>query len=254
MIRQEKEKARLVDASSNRNPERPPRKCFRCGSDDHMIPKCSKPPKDNEKLRKQLHFNEKGNRECDNGEDGNDHKIYASMARMSSDGERKSGEYGDSSQLTNWILDSGATCHMAPEVTDFIPGSLEDTDKSIEFAEGHHVTAEKKGSVRIQMCNDNGNNFVSTLYNVLLAPDLCDRLFSIIELMNARHTCLFHKKNCMVYFGSKENNSVTLPHIAQRKHAFTGKNQDVSKKNKYPARKKIDLELLHHILGHSISR
>ena len=30
-IRKEKEKARAVDVSSNRNLERPPRKCFRCG-------------------------------------------------------------------------------------------------------------------------------------------------------------------------------------------------------------------------------
>ena len=73
-----------------------------------------------------------------------DHKIYASMARISSDDERKIKEYGDSSQLTNWILDSGATCHMTPEVTDFVPGSLEDTYKFIEVADGHHVTARKK--------------------------------------------------------------------------------------------------------------
>ena len=64
---------------------------------------------------------------------------------MSSDDERKSGEYGDSSQSTNWILYSGATCHMTPEFTDFIPGSLEDLDKFIEVADGHHVTAKQKG-------------------------------------------------------------------------------------------------------------
>ena len=29
------------------------------------------------------------------------------MARMSSDDEHKSVKYGDSSQFTNWILDSG---------------------------------------------------------------------------------------------------------------------------------------------------
>ena len=87
----------------------------------HIITKCPKLPKDSEKRRKSVHFDEKGNHACDNGKDDNDHKIYASMARMSSDDERKSGEYGDSSQLTNWILDSGATCHMTPEVTDFIP-------------------------------------------------------------------------------------------------------------------------------------
>ena len=130
-IRQEKEKARAVDVTSNRQMERTIRKCFRCGSEDHMIAKCPNPPKDNKKRRKKVHFNEKGNRACDNGENDDDHKIYASMARMSSDDERESIEYGDSLQLTNWILDSGATCHMTPEVTDFIPRSLEDTDKFI---------------------------------------------------------------------------------------------------------------------------
>ena len=79
-----------------------------------MIAKCPKSPKDNEKWRKQVRFNEKGNRACDNGEDNNDHKIYASMAQMSSEDERKSVKYGDSSQLTNWILDSGSTYHITP--------------------------------------------------------------------------------------------------------------------------------------------
>ena len=69
-------------------------------------------------------------------------------------------------------------------------------DKFIEFADGHPVTAKQKGSVRIQMCDDNGKTFVATLYNVLLAPDLCDRLLSIITLMNAGHTCIFHKGFC----------------------------------------------------------
>ena len=50
------------------------------------------------------------------------------MARMSKDDKRENKDYGDSSQLANWILDSGATCHISPEVTDFFSGSLEDTD------------------------------------------------------------------------------------------------------------------------------
>ena len=55
-------------------------------------------------------------------------------------------------------------------------------DKFIKVADGHHVTVKQKGSVRIQMCGDNRNTFVATLYNVLLAPDLCDRLFSVYAL------------------------------------------------------------------------
>ena len=68
--------------------------------------------------------------------------------------------------------------------------------------------------------------------------------------MNSGHTYLFQKGFLTLYFGAKENNAVTLPHSAQRKHAFLGKIKEMSNKNKLPARKKIALELLHQRLGH----
>ena len=70
------------------------------------------------------------------------------------------------------------------------------------------------------MCNDNGDTFIATLNDVLLAPDICDRLFSIVMLMNLVHTCLFLKGFCMLYFGEKEKNVVTLPHSACRNMHF----------------------------------
>ena len=145
---------------------------------------------------------------------------------------------------------------MKPEVTDFIPGSLDDTDKFIEVADRNHVTAKQKGSVRIQIFDDNGETFIATLYNALLAPDLCDRLFSIITLMNAGHMCLLHKGFCLVYFGAKEDNAVTLPHSAVRKHAFMVKSMVSSKKNpkRNPKRKKIALGFMHQRLGHISTR
>ena len=112
-----------------------------------MIAKCPNPPKDNEKRRRQDRFNERGNCAYNNGEDENDHNVYAYMALMTIDDERKSEKYGDSSQLTNWIINLGATCHMTPEFSDFIPRSLEDTDKYIEVADGLHVTEKQKGRV-----------------------------------------------------------------------------------------------------------
>ena len=39
-IRKEKEKARSAGTLSNKNSDRPDRKCFRCGSEDHLIAKC----------------------------------------------------------------------------------------------------------------------------------------------------------------------------------------------------------------------
>ena len=146
--------------------------------------------------------------------------IYASMACMYGNEKCTSGNFGDSSQQTNWILDSGATCHMTPQLSYFIPYLLEDTDKHIEFADGHHAMANHKGQVQIKMCDSNGDPFIATLHNVMLAPDLCDWLFSIITLINLVHTCLFLKWFFMVYFGAKEKNAVILLHIAKRKHAF----------------------------------
>ena len=104
------------------------------------------------------------------------------------------------------------------------------------------------------MCDDNGDPFIAMLHNVLLAPDLCNKLFSIFMLMNSGHNCLVHKGFCTVYFGAKEKNAVTLPHIAQRKHSFWEEIKEMWKTKKLPSRNKIALELLYQRLGHRYTR
>ena len=66
------------------------------------------------------------------------------MAQMSGNDEIISRDFGDSSKLTNWILDSGEMCHMTPQVSDFIPYSLKYMDKNIEVSDGHPVAAKQK--------------------------------------------------------------------------------------------------------------
>ena len=107
------------------------------------------------------------------------------MARMSDNYKGPSGIFGDILQLTNWILDSGATFHLTPEVPDFIPGLLEDVDKHIKVADRHNIKAKQKGQVQKQMCNNNRDAFIATLHNVILAPDLCNELFFIVTLINS---------------------------------------------------------------------
>ena len=113
---------------------------------------------------------------------------------------------------------------MTPEVSDFIPGSLEDRYKHIEVADVHHVTARQKDQVQIQMCDNNRDPFIATLHNVLLAPNLCNRLFSIITLMSLVHTCLFHKWFCTVYSGAKEKFSYITTYCT-KKICILGGNQ-----------------------------
>ena len=75
--------------------ERKPWKCFRCGSEDHMIAKCPK----------QVCFNKKGNYACDNRENNSDCEIYASMARMSSNKEWKN--HGKTEKRDRTIVQEG---------------------------------------------------------------------------------------------------------------------------------------------------
>ena len=58
----------------------------------------------NEKRRNSDKSKEKGNRACDNSDDDNDLKLYASMARMYSDDKRENKDYGNSLQWINWFL------------------------------------------------------------------------------------------------------------------------------------------------------
>ena len=140
-----------------------------------------------------MSFNVKGNPACNNGKNNSDQKIYASMEHVFGTDKYPSGNFGDRSQLTTWVLDSGATCHMTPKVSDFIPGLLEDTDKNIEVTDGNHVTAKQKGQVRIKMCNDHRDPFIATLHNIPLAQNSCDGLLSIITLMNSGILVYFTK-------------------------------------------------------------
>ena len=133
--------------------KRTPHNCFRCGSEDRLITKCPKPPKYNNKQKNQIRFIDNGNnasqKVCKNGDNFNNQNIYAYMAQMPGNNEIFRGDFGYIFQLKNWILDSVVTCHMTPQVLDFIPGSLEDTDGFIEVLVGHNFTAKQKGQVQI---------------------------------------------------------------------------------------------------------
>ena len=56
-----------------------PPKCFRCGSEDHMIAKCPK----------QVCFNEKDNYAYNNDKNNSNFEIYAYIAGISSNDEWK---------------------------------------------------------------------------------------------------------------------------------------------------------------------
>ena len=136
--------------------------------------------------------NRASQKESDNSDNHNEQNIYAYMAQMSGNDESFSVNYGDSFILTNWILDLGATFHITPQVSNFLTGLLEDKDKYIEIADGGQVMVKQKGQLK-KMRDNNRDTFIATLHNVILAPDICKGLFSMITLMNSGHHFLVER-------------------------------------------------------------
>ena len=46
---------------------------------------------------------------------------------------------------------------MTPQFLDFILGLLDNMQKHIEVADGHHVMEQQSQGVRITICDDNGD-------------------------------------------------------------------------------------------------
>ena len=70
---------------------------------------------------------------------------------------------------------------MTPELSDFIPGSLEDMDKHLKVADRQHVTSKQKGQVQINICKNNRDPFIDILHNVLFTQDLFNRFFQSLR-------------------------------------------------------------------------
>ena len=112
---------------------------------------------------------------------------------------------------------------MTPQVSYFIPGSIEDTDRHIGVSDGNHITDKQKGNVPIIMCDDKVDTFIAPLHKILIAQIKCDGLFSIIKFRNSVHTCLFHKGLCMVYFGKRRKMRLHYHIVNSRNMLFGGK-------------------------------
>ena len=97
------------------------------------------------------------------------------------------------------------------------------------------------------MCDDNGKPLIDTIYNILLAPDSCVQIFSIITLMNLKHTCHFHKGFCMIFFGCNSQNRrhYRIVHI---KTFISDKTKENSKSQELTPKKRVSLELLNQRL------
>ena len=81
--------------------------------------------------------------------------------------------------MTNWILDSGATCHMYNNKDLFTSLHTLQTPLNITVGDGHNLQVVRRGDVALIMKLPNGKTESCTLHNVLSVPSIAYNLLSV---------------------------------------------------------------------------
>lgn len=102
-------------------------------------------------------------------------------------------EYLPEKAKNRWIIDSGATSHMAHNKSIFSTFKRYDTPKEILVGDGEHINAEGEGWVFFR-----GKNQAMVLKRVLYVPKMPVNLFSVKAALEEGYNVSFSKKNVKV--------------------------------------------------------
>ena len=109
-----------------------------------------------------------------------------------------------------WVVDSGATTHMAWDKGVFVTFAALHDMPSVRLGDGRTVKAEGKGSVRLRVRDNNNAESVIQLSSVLLVPDLSCNLFSVRDITDKGNKMLFDDVTCSII--SKDNSVIAKGH------------------------------------------
>lgn len=98
---------------------------------------------------------------------------------------------------SDWIIDSGATCHIASkrDLFDMFDGSYRE---NVSVANGQMIAASGKGSIVLQLLNGNGSCNNVHIDNVLYVPQIGGNLISVKKLAEKGIKVTFYQNTCEI--------------------------------------------------------
>ncbi len=140
-------------------------RCHCCGKLGHIQKDCWKNSDKSKKYQQKPGVKKKN-------EEGNSIGLIASEHALAAESD---------SQVNNWIIDSGATCHICCNKTMF--DEIHDMDKpqTVTLGDGKNIETIKRGTVKLKLKQVNGSYKKGTLHDVLYVPELSFNLLSIAK-------------------------------------------------------------------------
>jgi hypothetical protein len=107
----------------------------------------------------------------------------------------------ESTEISDWQIDSRCTDHMTPHYEDFVEG-VNTCETTVEFANGAKVPVERRGTVKVvvQDIFDANHRVVLLLENVLHVPGLNRRFLSVRGWNSAGGSLHFLPDRCRMAF------------------------------------------------------
>ena len=98
----------------------------------------------------------------------------------------------------NWIVDSGATCHMCNDRKLFTKFECLEKSQEVTLGDGHALEATGQGTVSLEMTLPDGNTNRCILHNVLYVPKLSYNLLSVTKVSEHGKVIKFDDSGCQI--------------------------------------------------------
>ena len=99
---------------------------------------------------------------------------------------------------SNWIVDSGATCHMCSDPKVFTKLRSLEPPQKVTLGDGHELKAIGQGIVKLTISLSNGKTKECKLNDVLFVPNLSYNLLSVSKAAETRKITEFDETQCQI--------------------------------------------------------
>ena len=162
-------------------------RCFHCGKPGHYRRDCRQLKAENEKSKPHSKNSKPVKNQASVGQHSNDESDALVVEQV-----LQAGGTG------NWIVDSGATCHMCHNKKLFSEFQPLVKPTEVTLGDGHALKGTGHGTVTVTMNHDDGSNSECRLLDVLYVPSLSYNLLSVSKAAENGKMIKFVKEGCKI--------------------------------------------------------